>query len=146
MVLFYQYHDFSFHKCVSTWKLFLLHQPYVGTIHRSPVDFPHNVLWCETLIFPFVSVWTNCWTNNPVTSVTVMLEVNHHGSFSKYGCRIASEGNSRVYGVLSPDPIPFTSKTAIWYYQNPKECVKTQYPTIPLPYLSTASSASLASA
>ena len=52
------------HDDVINWKHFPLYWPFVKTIHRSPVDFPHKGQWGGALIFSLSCVETNDWANN----------------------------------------------------------------------------------
>ena len=53
-----------------TWSSWWRHQmetfywPFVGGIHRSPVNSPHKGQWRGALIFSLISAWINGWVNN----------------------------------------------------------------------------------
>ena len=40
------------------------HWPFVGGIHRSPMDSPHKGKWRRALIFSWIYAWRNGWANN----------------------------------------------------------------------------------
>ena len=52
------------HDDVIKWKPFHHYWPFVGGIHRSPVDSPHKGQWHGALMFSLVCAWTNGWGNN----------------------------------------------------------------------------------
>ena len=49
---------------VIKWKHFPRYWPFVGGIHRWPVNSPHKGQWRGALIFSFICVWINDWVNN----------------------------------------------------------------------------------
>ena len=53
---------------ISWWRhqmeTFPRHWPFVGGIHRSPVNSPHKGQWHGTLIFSLICAWINGWVNN----------------------------------------------------------------------------------
>ena len=52
------------HDDVIKWKHLPHYWPFVGGIHRSPVNSPHKGQWCGALMFSLICTWTNSWTNN----------------------------------------------------------------------------------
>ena len=38
--------------------------PFVGGVHRSPVNSPNKVQWRGALLFSLICAWTNGWVNN----------------------------------------------------------------------------------
>ena len=45
-------------------KHFPRYWPFVGGIHRSPMNSPHMGQWRGALMFSLICVWINCWVNN----------------------------------------------------------------------------------
>ena len=56
-------HD-ALHDNVIKWKHFPHYWPFVGGIHRSPMNFPHKGQWRRALMFPLICAWTNNWVNS----------------------------------------------------------------------------------
>ena len=52
------------HDDVIKYKLFPRYWPFVGGIHRSPVNSPDKGQWRGTLMFPLICAWINGWVNN----------------------------------------------------------------------------------
>ena len=52
-----------FHDDVIKWKRFPRCWPFVGGIHRSPVNSPHKVQWHGALMFSLICAWMNGWVN-----------------------------------------------------------------------------------
>ena len=52
------------HDDVMKWKHFLRYWPFVGGIHRSPVNSPHKGQWRGALMLSLICVWINGWVNN----------------------------------------------------------------------------------
>ena len=52
------------HDDVIKWKHFPRHWPFVGGIHRSPVNSPHKGQWLGALMFSLIYAWINGWVNN----------------------------------------------------------------------------------
>ena len=52
------------HDDVTKLKHFPRNWPFVGGIHRSPVNSPHQGQWRRALIFSLICVWINDWVNN----------------------------------------------------------------------------------
>ena len=52
------------HDDVIKWKHFPRYWPFVGGIHMSPVNSPHNGQWCAALMFSLIWAWINGWVNN----------------------------------------------------------------------------------
>ena len=52
------------HDDVIKWKHFPRYWPFVGGIHRPPVDSHHKGQWRGALMFSLICAWTNSWTNN----------------------------------------------------------------------------------
>ena len=52
------------HDDIIKWKHFPHYWPFVGGIHRSPVNSPHKGQWCGALIFSLICSWINDWVNN----------------------------------------------------------------------------------
>ena len=57
-------HSLHSMKTSSKGKHFLRYWPIMRGIHQSPMDSPCKGQWCRTLIFLFISAWTNGWANN----------------------------------------------------------------------------------
>ena len=49
---------------VIKWKHFPRYWPFVGGIHRSPVNSPHKGQWHEALMFSLICFWITGWVNN----------------------------------------------------------------------------------
>ena len=52
------------HDDVIKWKHFPRYWPFVGGIHRSPVNSPHKGQWRGALMFSLICDWINDWINN----------------------------------------------------------------------------------
>ena len=52
------------HDDVIKWKQFPRYWPFVGGIHRSPVNSPRKGQWRGALMLPLICVWMNGWVNN----------------------------------------------------------------------------------
>ena len=52
-----------YHDDVIKWKHFPRYWPFVGGIHRSPVN-SHKGQWRGALMFSLICVWINVWVNN----------------------------------------------------------------------------------
>ena len=52
-----------FHDDVINWKHFPRYWPFVGGIHRSPVNSPHKGQWRGALMFSLICAWINRWVN-----------------------------------------------------------------------------------
>ena len=52
------------HDDVIKWKHFPRYWPFVGGIHRWPVNSPHKGQWRRTLMFSLICAWINGWVNN----------------------------------------------------------------------------------
>ena len=52
------------HGYVIKWKHSPRYWPFVGEIHRSPVDSPHKGQWREALVISLIRVWTKVSANN----------------------------------------------------------------------------------
>ena len=52
------------HDDVFKLKHFPRYWPFVGGIHRSPVNSPHKGQWRGALMFSLTCVWINGWVNN----------------------------------------------------------------------------------
>ena len=52
------------HDDVIKWTHFPRHWPFVGGIHRSPVNSPHKGQWRGALMFTLICVRINGWVNN----------------------------------------------------------------------------------
>ena len=52
------------HDDVIKWKHFPRYWPFVGGIHRSPVNSQHKGQWRGALMFSLICVWINGWVNN----------------------------------------------------------------------------------
>ena len=52
------------HYNVLKWKHFPRFWPFVGEIHRSPVNSPHKGQWSGTLMFSLIHASMNSWVNN----------------------------------------------------------------------------------
>ena len=52
------------HDDIIKWKYFLHYWPFVGGIHRAPVNSPHKGQWRRALMFPLICAWINGWINN----------------------------------------------------------------------------------
>ena len=52
------------HNDVIKWKHFPRYWPFVGGIHRSPVNSPHKGQWRGALMYFFICAWINGWVNN----------------------------------------------------------------------------------
>ena len=52
------------HNDVIKWKHFPHYWPFVGGIHRSPMNSPHKGQWHVALMFPLICAWINSWVNN----------------------------------------------------------------------------------
>ena len=48
---------------VIKWKHFPRYWPFVGGIHRSPVNSPHKGQWRGALMFYLICAWINGWVN-----------------------------------------------------------------------------------
>ena len=65
------------HNDVIKWKQFPRHSPFIGRIHRSPVDSPHKGQWRGA------NVWTNIWDAGELRrhrthhDATVMTDIAH---------------------------------------------------------------------
>ena len=55
---------FVSHDDVIKWKHFPRYWPFVGGIHRSPVNSPHKGQWRRALMFSLICAWTDSWANN----------------------------------------------------------------------------------
>ena len=53
-----------FHDDVIKWRHFPRYWPFVGRIHRSPVNSPHKGQWRGALMFSLIAAWINGWINN----------------------------------------------------------------------------------
>ena len=62
---------YHLHYDVIVRKYFSITGPLWG---RLPVDPPLKDQWCETLMFPLVSVWTNFWTNSTWAGDLICIE------------------------------------------------------------------------
>ena len=88
------------HVDIIKWKHFQRYWPFVGGIHRWPVDSSHKGQWREALMFSLICTWTNGWANtrgvgdfrrySPHYAVTVTLCVlptkYAHGSWFAVCC------------------------------------------------------------
>ena len=57
-------HEFppeEIHDDVIKWKHFPRYWPFVGGIHRSPVNSLHKGQWCGALMFSLICAWINSW-------------------------------------------------------------------------------------
>ena len=52
------------HDDIIKRKHFPPYWPFVGGIHRSPVNSPHNGQWRGALVFSLICAWINGWVNN----------------------------------------------------------------------------------
>ena len=52
------------HDHVIKWKHFPCYWPFVGGIHRLPVNSTHKGQWHGALMFSLISDWINGWVNN----------------------------------------------------------------------------------
>ena len=52
------------HDDVIKWKHFPRYWPFVGGIHRSPVNSPNKGQWRRALMFSMICLWINGWVNN----------------------------------------------------------------------------------
>ena len=52
------------HDDVIKWNHFPRYWPFVGGIHRSPVNSSHKSQWRGALMFPLICAWINGWANN----------------------------------------------------------------------------------
>ena len=53
-----------YHDDFIEWKYFSRYWPFVGGIHRSPVNSPHKVQCRGALMFSLICAWINGWVNN----------------------------------------------------------------------------------
>ena len=56
--------NLSVHDDVIKWKHFLRYWPFVGGIHRWPVNSPHKGQWRGAWMFSLICAWINGWLNN----------------------------------------------------------------------------------
>ena len=54
----------AIHDDVIKWKHVPRNWPFVGGIHRSPVNSPHKGQWRGALTFSLICVWINAWVSN----------------------------------------------------------------------------------
>ena len=59
-----QEHIAGTHDDVIKWKHFPRYWPFVGGIHRSPVNSPHKGQWRGALMFTLICTRINGWVNN----------------------------------------------------------------------------------
>ena len=52
------------HDDVIKWKHLPRYWPFVGGIHRSPVNSPHKGQWRGPLMFSLICAWIDGWVNN----------------------------------------------------------------------------------
>ena len=66
-ILFYPFVKSLFitHDDVIKWKHFPRYWPFVGEIHRSPMNSPNKGQWSGALTFSLICAWINGWVNNP---------------------------------------------------------------------------------
>ena len=57
------------HDDVIKWKHFPHYWPFVGGIHRLPVNSPNKGQWCGALMPSLIRAWTNGWVNDRDTGV-----------------------------------------------------------------------------
>ena len=55
---------FKIHMATSSSGKFPRYWPFVGGIHRSPVNSPHKGQWHGASVFSVICAWTNGWVNN----------------------------------------------------------------------------------
>ena len=92
------------HDDVIKWKHFPRYWPFVGGIHRSPVNFPTQRPVTRSFDVSLIRVWINGWVNNGEAGdlrrhrahydVTVM----RHGIPIRHGTRIRITG--RCYSLI----------------------------------------------
>ena len=66
------------HDDVIKWKHFPRYWPFVGGIHRSPMNSPHKGQWRGALMFSLICVWIKSWVNNRKTGDLRRYRA-HHG-------------------------------------------------------------------
>ena len=55
---------YPLHDDVIKWRNFPRYWPFVGVIHRSPMNSPHKGHWRGTLMFSLICACINSWANN----------------------------------------------------------------------------------
>ena len=55
---------YAVHDDVMKWKRFPCYWPFVGSIHRSPVNSSYKGRWRRALMFSLICTWINGWDNN----------------------------------------------------------------------------------
>ena len=98
------------HDDVIKWKHFLSYWPFVGGIHRSPVNSLHKGLWRGAFMFSLICAWINHWVNNREAGdlrgyrahydVIVMIRAKHP-LVTKWKDSVKSQSNTwHLYGTL----------------------------------------------